>query len=82
MSCVIVAVMVANPEPATLNLVPLFVRNTMVGLSVTYENVPLLFEVGDSVNGASIIVLIRFERPDIDGVARLTINENVFVPIS
>lgn len=74
--------MVAKPEPATLNRVPPFVRNTMVGLSVTYENVPLLFEVGETVNGASIIVLFRFGRPDIDGVARLTINENVFVPIS
>ena len=80
MSCVIVAVMFAKPEPAILNVVPLFVINMMAELSLTYENVPLLFEVGESVNGASIIVLVRFVRPDIVGVPRLTVNKNVFVP--
>ena len=46
-----VAVMLAVPTLATLNVVSLFVINTPAELSLTYENVPLLDEVGDSVYG-------------------------------
>jgi hypothetical protein len=45
----IVAVIVAVPTPATLNVFPLFVIKTMAELSLTYENVPVLLEVGDIV---------------------------------
>ncbi len=69
-----VAVIVAVPTLATLNVVPLFVINTMAELSLTYVNVPLLFEVGERVNGGCVIVRVWAERPDIDGVPRVTVN--------
>lgn len=50
-----VAVMLAVPILATLNVVPLSVINTTAELSLTYENVPLLDDVGESVYGAWVI---------------------------
>lgn len=68
-----VAVIVAVPTLATLNVVPLFVINTTAELSLTYENVPLLDEVGESVKGACVIVSVWSERPEIVGVPRVTV---------
>ena len=44
-----VAVIFAVPTLATLNVVLLFVIKTTAELSLTYENVPVLMEVGDNV---------------------------------
>jgi len=73
-SCVMVAVIVAVPTLATLNVVPLFVIKTMPELSLTYVNVPLLVDVGESVKGGCVIVRVWAERPDIVGVPRVTVN--------
>jgi hypothetical protein len=72
--------MLAVPRLATLNVVSLFVINTTAELSLTYENVPPLFEVGDNVNGACANVRVIFTRPVTDGILRLTVNKNVVVP--
>jgi hypothetical protein len=47
----IVAVIFAVPTLATLNVVLLFVIKTTAELSLTYENVPVLLEVGVNVYG-------------------------------
>ncbi len=47
----IVAVMFTVPTLATLNVVLLFVIKMTAELSLTYENVPVLLEVGDNVYG-------------------------------
>jgi hypothetical protein len=73
--------MVAEPILATLNVVSLFVINTTAELSLTYENVPVLDETGDSVNDDGLNGRVWFTRPLTDGVLRRTVNEKVLVPL-